>query len=307
MPGGERVEFDPEEGQRFKLQEAEKTAERLVTAASAPGTPPDLARRYLAEAERIRAAVPGASGQHLRNVETMEDKQVHDTALNTTNNATKVQIAQMRKRGGGKGGGGPSLKDKKAELDIRKKELDIDQEYFEAAEKTGRQLGMANVIKQRAALQDMATAVAGAADNAALASMISGAFAKYAQGQSGVLSDKDMSHFWSKIGGIGVRTEQAMHDAYSGKLGPDKQRIVREAIEELKAASDVREAALGEAMASSVAARTDGKARVPAILQTYTPKYLKQWQAQQANAGDKGSLGAIEAEMEARLKKRGMR
>jgi hypothetical protein len=299
MPTGERVEFEPGEAEDFKVQQASDTADRLVQAATAPGTPPELASRYMTEANRIRASLPGASSQHLRNVETMEDKQAFEGQQGDLNRQNKKDLAAMRRRGAAGGG----LKRDKAELDIQKKKLDIDQEYWEAAEKTARNLGLANVVKQKAQLNDMAMQVAGANDNAALASIVAGSFTKYAQGGTGVISDADLRFFWQKVGGLGIRTDQMFEDAISGKLGTDKQKIVQDAVQTLIRSSRQREAELGNAIATSVGARTDGTGRVPAILQAMTPNYFKTWNAERANAGDSGAMQTEEAEADARLRR----
>ena len=69
--------------------------------------------------------------------------------------------------------------------------------------------------------------------NAALDAAAAGTFVKVAQGGTGVISDSDMNQFWHRLGGMGVRGEEGIQAALSGKMGDQKRKIVGDAVKEL--------------------------------------------------------------------------
>lgn len=229
MPGGDRVEFDPEEGQRFKLEQAGQEADRLAQAAAAPGTPPDLARKYLAESERIRASLGGASNQHLRNTELMEDKQQFQGEQAGKYDLTAEQKMQLQRermaRKAAAGGKKPS--DERADTKL---ELAITQAGRLLAKDIAAQNGYKEIQLQNGKFNSMAGQLA-ADPNAALDAVTAGSFVKMAQGGTGVVSDQDMEVFWKRIGGAENRSWQWVQNVIDGKINPEKRAEVAEAVQ----------------------------------------------------------------------------
>ena len=169
-------------------------------------------------------------------------------------------------------------------IEKNQKVLNIEQDYETTAQRVIQNYKYADLRQGRGKLLDLATAVAGADENAALAAITAGAFTKMAQGGSGVVSDNDLRVFWGNIGGLGVRTEQAFRDAIDGKLGPDKQKAVQAAVNTLIASSDRRSDEIGQAIANAVGRLPGGQERVPGILKVWVPSYAARLEAQEKKA-----------------------
>lgn len=123
MPSGERVNFDPAEGDRFKREKAAERAD-LLEASAAQDPDPRSAQAKLQAAQRIRSQIDGAEGAHLRNVELQESKQDF-----TAKQADKFQLtaeAQIQQKAAdraarkkrGAGGQRSDAKNKDDDLDI---------------------------------------------------------------------------------------------------------------------------------------------------------------------------------------------
>ena len=182
--------------------------------------------------------------------------------------------------------------------------LNIEQEYWDAADKTFKTLGGAAMVKDRAKLEEMAGHVAGAAHNAALASVVAGGFTKYAQGGSGVISDADLMFFWQKLGGIAARTKQSIENLLTGNLTPDIQEQVDGALKQMVQAAKTREIKIGRAIETRISSMQGGRERVGPILKTLTPGYYNKWVNKRAKSGDEGAVKALEdeaADLEAEL------
>ncbi len=183
-------------------------------------------------------------------------------------------------------------------LGDQKKALDIEQEYTDSVDKTLNQLKYGSAMGDRAKLETLAASAVGAGDSSALAAIVSGAFVKMAQGGTGVVSDQDMRVFWSRIGGIGMRAEQAWEDFSSGKLAPDKQKVVQDAIDTLMASSKKREMDFGRAIESKVGnlernlkakGYWDGIPRMRQIIETNAPAYLATFDLREKERSGGGS------------------
>lgn len=180
-------------------------------------------------------------------------------------------------------------------LSNEKKRLDIEQEYMTAAETTLAKKGYVDVVKDQRKLGMLSEQVAGAADSAALAAITAGAFTKYAQGGVGVVSDNDLRVFWERIGGLGVRTWQAVENILSGTLLPEKQKDVQKAVDQLLSASRRHEKEIGIDLVHNISALPGGVERLPRVLGTYARSYLPIWQAQQAKK-NKGAAKSLNDE-----------
>lgn len=141
------------------------------------------------------------------------------------------------------------------------------------------------VVHNDRKLAELAAAASGGNDNPALAAIVKGAFVKYAQGGTGVVSDQDMRVFWDSIGGLPERTWQVVQQAYDGNLGKDKQRIVQEAIKHMLGVSQANKDDMGKTVAAALERMPQGAKEVPGFLKEFAPEYLPKWAKSRAKAG----------------------
>lgn len=266
-PGGQRMEIDPAEGEAFKDQEAEAQAQRAL-AAAAKEPDPTLRMAWMREAERARSRMSGAGAQGLRNRESQEDAQAHQTVEGDKNRAMRVQLKGM-------GGGGTGDKAQRTKLMNEKTGLEIEGKYSQEVQKVLMNRGFKELNTQAVKFSDMAATIAGAQDSGALSAIASGQFVKMAQGGTGVISDSDMKVFWERIGGLGVRGEQAFRNAMDGKMGPEKQAEVASAVKELEGKARGNVNSIGSSIEATLRGLPGGEERIPRFLQTYVPEYKR--------------------------------
>lgn len=204
--------------------------------------------------------------------------------------------AMERAKVRGRGAGGPGRVDPRKAQMLKKGNLDIETKFDNFVQKVLQNKGYKELRTQEVKLGDMAATIAGASDSAALAALGSGQFVKMAQGGVGVISDNDMKVFWSRIGGLGVRGEQAFHDAMNGRLGPEKKKGVLAAVRQLESKASANIDDIGRAIVDRLKGVEGGQERTETYLRTYAPGYLDKWQSGRAGAGDAGALESMEAE-----------
>lgn len=124
---------------------------------------------------------------------------------------------------------------------------------------------------QNRKFNQMATVFEGARDNSALASAGAGFWVKQAQGGVGVLSDKDMTVFWDRIGGVPDRIENYITNALTGKMGAERQATVADAVKQLAGTARAQLQAIGE----QVKTRLSGVDYVtPEVIDRYIDTYV---------------------------------
>lgn len=181
----------------------------------------------------------------------------------------------------------------KKDLDLQRKGLDIEKQYQGAVQSMLALKKYGEVVHNDRKLAELARNAMGGVDNPALAAMVKGAFVKYAQGGTGVVSDQDMKVFWDRMGGLGVRTLQALEDVMSGGLVTEKAKMVQAAIDEMAASSRANYDDMGKSVVNTLHNMPDGDSRIPRFLKTYAPSYHKTWLANRAKNGPEGDDGAF--------------
>lgn len=262
MPGGAEVDLGKGQAQAAHFSRLRASLERLP-----PGPIRDRELRSLDEAEA--AALDGKG-----TLEYLEKGRAGQR---------QMDIAAMRKK---TGGGAPSARQGQKDLN---QQLLTEGKYDGIVQKVLTNKGYKEINTSGVKMADMASTIAGASDNAALAAIGGGQFVKMAQGGTGVISDSDMRVFWSKIGGLGVRGEQAFNDAMSGRLGEDKKNAVLAAVQQLEAKAKANMNDIGSSIASRLSSTPGGEAMIPTYLQTYAPDYLPVWQSQRAQGKSSGT------------------
>lgn len=311
-PGQEPIDFDPNDEQSRKTEVNKQVADTWL-GGIVPGDDEDerVARQIHS---RIVAGAGSAAqataawdayqaqkrGQNFKHSEGM----IHELTR-----PEKMEIG-MRPRAafGGLGREGK-------ELGNEKKKLEIEQEYMDAAEKTLGKMGYVNIRNDERKLAQLSMAVAGADNNAALASIASGAFTKMAQGGTGVVSDQDFKVFWKDIGGLGIRTVEEFNRMWDGTLGKEKQAQVQDAVARLEHQMQINEAKVGERLTANLEGLhkllkhtgPEADMRTERVLDTYAPSYLERWRARRANRGDTGAQQQFDDETDALLSRRRQR
>jgi hypothetical protein len=229
MPGGERVEFDPAEGQRYRLQEAQDTADRLITQASQE-TDPAQRRAMLAEAQRIRASIPGASAAGLRTEALQQNAQAFKAAEADKHDMTaeqKFKIGMRPKAAGA--AGAPNLKNDTA----NRQDLGLLEKHMVNME---RSVGFKALDGQNKALQIARANFEGDDPARALArrdAMMN--LAAVARGGAKP-TDSEMHFLYHNLGGrLGNAIPHFIEDLDSGDLTPKEKAAFHEA---LKSAED---------------------------------------------------------------------
>jgi len=235
-PRGERINLDPGEREAYRVRQEQQRADRLrEVAAQVAATDPRRAADMMAEAARIEAALGGASSQHLRNRESQDDSQAATAEENQKYRLTAGdqkqmhadRIAAMKKRGGPKA---PDPMKTKRSDDLDAAAADTSFQKFAS------NVGMAKAMERAQKFTEMSDHLG--VGNSALDSVVAGRWIKMSQGDSGVISDKDASFFWGQLGGIGLKTEEAVMRALNGEMGPEKRRLVLEAVGKLKSSTE---------------------------------------------------------------------
>jgi hypothetical protein len=305
---GQQFEVDPMEGEEHKRQQASMKAQRYREAAMQE-TRPEMRMSWIRAAEREEAQMGGAETAQQHRLESQGISQDFQGSQNDLNRQNRIDVKKTRAPGGGGAGGG--VKAQTADANLRKKLLDEEQEYAQQTENALRIHGAVNIFKSEQKAQEMAALIAGAENSAALHSMVRGAFVKMAQGGVGVISDQDMKVFWDRMGGLGVRTQQAMYDALNGELTGVRAKDVKDAIDVLIASSKKQEAKLGAVVEESITgleklmsargiAPLEG--RVDRMLGMYAPSYRSTRRAKEAKGGNQDAIQQMDAEADEWLK-----
>jgi hypothetical protein len=224
------VTFDPREQKLVAINEAKERAQQY-RAAAARAASPDERAQWLRQADLEEARASGQDRASVNTVASQENAQgfkAGQSEIYDLTAAQKMKLGLERAKNAGRNAQGDWR-----ELETRKRD-DITEANY--AQKVTMQVlgkfGFSDVQVQNRKFNSMASSL-GADPNAALDAVISGSFVKMAQGGTGVISDKDMSAFWDRIGDIGIKTGQRIQDILSGKILPEKRAIVADAVHEL--------------------------------------------------------------------------
>lgn len=291
LPNGREITLDPGARDAYKARQASAQRERLQKLLDDPSIDPRVKSAIALNAGLTGSQASGAERAAVNNTATQVAGQDFKTGEADKHDMTADQkyAIGMRPRGGGGGRGA-----KKDDLTITKKQLDIEQEYMDAAEKTLGKTGYVDVVKNARKVEDMAAQVAGADHSSALASIVAGSFTKYAQGGTGVISDADLRFFWQKLGGIAQRWGQSIENVLSGKLTPEIKAEVETAMKTLASSSQQHQDEFGPLLVANVGQLPGGSERLPRVLQTYAPHYYEHvYLPQRAKTGDNGAVGQI--------------
>lgn len=174
-----------------------------------------------------------------------------------------LDVAATKAASKGKGEG---KKGKKMTLQTEKLYDDLLRPVFQ-------NMGYKDIVATDRKWSDIANQISGAKDNAALKAIGAGSFVKLAQGGTGVISDADMEFFWNKIGGLGMRAEEAFASYTNGKLSPDKEKVVSEALKFLSNKAKERVNTFGKLIELKLANVEGGPERTDMYLELYAPGY----------------------------------
>lgn len=267
MPGGERQEFDPRESERFQAEQAQQHKAKLMEIASDPAMPPDVRQAAALRAGLSGAQASGAEGAQIMGAAAQASGQRFKAGENEKYQMTAAQKHEigMRPRAAGAGS-------EKAQVDLLGKKLTNETRYDSITAKVLSNYGFREGQTQRVKLSDLADQIAGASDSAALAGIARGSFVKLAQGGTGVISDNDMRVFWDRIGGLGIRSQELLHQALDGKLGPEKRDSVLGAIKAMEAKAVANKGSMEAALKARFATVPGGDEKLGGYLNTYFPE-----------------------------------
>lgn len=102
LPGGQRVEFDPKERQRFQQEQNQERQERLMALLGDPSLTPDMKRAIATRAGLTGAGATGAEGAQIMGAESREDAQGFKAGQSEKYDLTadqKMEIARRRAAG----------------------------------------------------------------------------------------------------------------------------------------------------------------------------------------------------------------
>lgn len=224
------VTFDPREHDKVLLAEAKDRANKYRESAMKAPTPDERAQWLrMADLEEARAsggdraAITGVAGQENSQQFKAGQSEIYDLTAEQ-----KYKLGLERAKNAGRNAQGDWR-----EMETRKRDDITEANYAQNLTKgvLGK-FGFSDVQLQNRKFNSMAGSLS-ASPNAALDAVISGSFVKMAQGGTGVISDKDMTAFWDRIGDVGLKTGQRVEDIISGKILPEKRGIVAAAVHEL--------------------------------------------------------------------------
>jgi hypothetical protein len=225
------IGYDQEEGRQARqIQLAEEAGRQRRAYAGFGPRYADMAAGVAAGGDPNIAKVVSSAIEHDTAREVRAEKEEQRAFQSIQNDLNRQQSDVNNQRmsaavGAGKGVGIQL----KAEQGDRQEEAGLDG----VVNKVFQNLGFKEIQAQNRKFNDMAAGLT--KKNAALDAKTAGSWVKEAQGGTGVISDADMRQFWDRVGGWGIRTQEAVEGALSGQLGADKRRIVAEAVRELAA------------------------------------------------------------------------
>lgn len=222
------LRYNAGERQGAKDAKNKERAEKLI-AMIGPNTPASVQQKIMEEAGLVQAGAGKETGAAIGGRSDTVQKQGWQGGENTKDRSLKMEIAQLqalsrRSRAAAAGG----KKDDKADLELETKLDGIVQNVV-------RNTGYKDRVTDDRRFNQMALTIAGAGQNAALAAAAAGQWVKQAQGGVGTISDSDMKQFYTRIGSLGMKAEDAIAGYMEGTMGEGKRAVMETAIKELAA------------------------------------------------------------------------
>lgn len=257
MPdGGGDFTFDPKEQQAAKRSEAAQQAAQLrASAAQLPPQMAHIASQMLMTASLLETGLANADKAPLTNAVSQQAGAENAQALAGINNTASFQRTKYatdhKKVGKGKGPLGldpngfriPNTDERTAESGFTT--------MMNAVLQQGEYRKNLDQFYKNKDMLDEAMS-----QNPAMHTMLGGAFAKMAQGWTGVLSDADMNVFWHNLGGVGERTANGINMAINGLITDGKKTQVEDALKTLMKNNETRRQSLARGLIARIKGST---------------------------------------------------